>query len=197
MTDNLLNVWYQDRLVGKLRQSDTEKIGFRYEADWLDHGFAISQTLPLQQTDYLPEQGVAHQFFTNLLPEAGAKNHIVRNLKVHDNDFNLLKLIGGECAGALSILPIDHAINNKRHYLSLTREKLHNLLLTKGNALNFGIALKPRLSLAGAQDKCPIVFDGENYLLPQDAAPSTHILKFELTDYRNIPAYEYFLHESH
>lgn len=195
MTDNLLNVWYRNDLVGKLWQSDTGKIGFRYEGRWLNNGFAISQMLPLQQMDYLPEQGIAHQFFTNLLPEANARNHIIRNLKIQDNDFDLLKAIGGECAGALSILPMDYLANTEKHYQPLTTEKLQNLLLTKGNVLNFGITPRPRLSLAGAQDKCPIFFDEENYFLPQDAAPSTHILKFEITDYRNIPAYEYFMNQ--
>jgi serine/threonine-protein kinase HipA len=34
-----------------------------------------------------------------------------------------------------------------------------------------------RLSLAGAQDKLPVVFDGARIGLPQDGYPSTHILK--------------------
>ena len=34
-----------------------------------------------------------------------------------------------------------------------------------------------RLSLAGAQDKLPVVFDGKRIGLPQGGYPSTHILK--------------------
>ena len=34
-----------------------------------------------------------------------------------------------------------------------------------------------RLSLAGAQDKLPVVFDGERIGLPLDGTPSSHILK--------------------
>jgi serine/threonine-protein kinase HipA len=34
-----------------------------------------------------------------------------------------------------------------------------------------------RLSLAGAQDKLPVVFDGQRVGLPRNGAPSSHILK--------------------
>jgi len=34
-----------------------------------------------------------------------------------------------------------------------------------------------RLSLAGAQDKLPVVFDGQRIGLPKGGQPSTHILK--------------------
>lgn len=34
-----------------------------------------------------------------------------------------------------------------------------------------------RLSLAGVQDKLPVVFDGQRIGLPRDGTPSTHILK--------------------
>ena len=34
-----------------------------------------------------------------------------------------------------------------------------------------------RLSLAGVQDKLPVVFDGQRIGLPQGGQPSTHILK--------------------
>jgi serine/threonine-protein kinase HipA len=51
---------------------------------------------------------------------------------------------------------------------------------------------RPRLSLAGAQDKCPVLLRDDRYFLPQGEAPSSHILKFELADYRHLPAYESF-----
>ncbi len=51
---------------------------------------------------------------------------------------------------------------------------------------------RPRLSLAGAQDKCPVLVRDGSYFLPQGEAPSSHILKFELADYRHLPAYESF-----
>ena len=51
---------------------------------------------------------------------------------------------------------------------------------------------QPRLSLAGIQDKCPILVRDGSYLLPQQESPSSHILKFELAAYRDLPVYETF-----
>lgn len=48
------------------------------------------------------------------------------------------------------------------------------------------------MSLAGAQDKCPVLLKDDQYFLPEREAPSSHILKFEVTDYRHLPAYETF-----
>ena len=130
----------------------------------------------------------------NLLPEAAARIHIVRDLKIVDNDFDLLRAIGGECAGALSLLADDKHPSTAYNYTSLSDETLKRLLLHKGHVTSFvNEEDRPRLSLAGAQDKCPIYYHDEQFYLPHDAAPSTHIMKFEVTDYRNIPTYEYFL----
>ncbi len=192
--NNVLNVWFEAKLVGQLRRDEVGKIGFRYSENWLHSGFQISQQLPLSIEDYPPAESKAHQFFANLLPEANARLHIVKDLKIADSDFELLKAIGGECAGALSILPIDHKPTAKIHYKKLSEADLIILLKRKGNIASFfSEKNRPRLSLAGAQEKCPILYDDNDYFLPQGAASSTHIIKFEISNYRNIPAYEYFL----
>lgn len=194
MAEDHLNVWFNKELVGKLWANAAGFIGFAYEARWLDSGFSISQQLPLSQQEYSPDSGLAHQFFVNLLPEASARTHIVRDLKIADSDFELLKAVGGECAGALSILPANLVPDEKYHYKKLSREQFHQILLRKGVVFNFySNEERPRLSLAGAQDKCPLFFNGKDYFLPEKASPSSHILKFEISGYRNVPIYEYIL----
>ncbi|HKY69742.1 MAG TPA: HipA N-terminal domain-containing protein, partial [Gammaproteobacteria bacterium] len=189
-----LNVWYEDLLVGELWREETGRMGFQYEDNWLMNGFPISQQLPLTNKQYPPDNAKAHKFFANLLPEEGARLHIVRNLKITNTDFELLKAIGGECAGALSILPKEYSQKKLHGYKLLSHEELQMIISRKTNLIgSVSQENRPRLSLAGAQDKCPIFYDKDNYYLPQGAAPSTHILKFELLDYRNIPVYEYFL----
>src|SRR3990167_5179168 len=190
----ILHVWYGDILVGNLWQNEMGQIGFRYEKNWVRNGFSISQQLPLTVDEYTPADGKAHRFFANLLPEAMAREHIVRDLKISNSDFELLKAIGGECAGALSILPSNHGVQRKPRYRKLTAEDLEKILLRRGNITSFiSDENRPRLSLAGAQDKCAIYFEKNEYFLPCDASASSHILKFEVPDYRNIPVYEYFL----
>jgi serine/threonine-protein kinase HipA len=189
-----LNVWNEQRLVGYLWRNPVGYIGFRYDPEWIAAGgFAVSRTLPLDIGDFAAEESLAHRFFANLLPEGGVREHIVRDLKIPNTDFDLLRAIGGECAGALSILPVEKEPSEQRHYRPITTEDLANLVARHGLIYAAWPAdERPRLSLAGAQDKCPLLVKKDAYFLPQGEAPSSHILKFELADYRNLPAYETF-----
>lgn len=189
-----LNVWWNHNLIGQLWRNALDQIGFRYETEWIKHGFPISQQLPLTQTEYAPEFKTAHQFFANLLPEAGARERLVRDLKMSNSDFELLRNIGGDCAGALSILPIDFVYEDQNSYRKLRDPEFKKIITQKKIDLSeFTGKKRPRLSLAGAQDKCPIFYDGTDFYLPENTAPSSHLLKFAVREYKNIPLYEYFL----
>ena len=189
-----LNLWHEQRLVGQLWRNPVGAIGFRYDPEWITGGgFAVSRSLPLAVREFAPEAGVAHRFFANLLPEGTVREHIVRDLKLPNTDFDLLRAIGGECAGALSILPVDQQPSGHRQYRTLTEKDLANLAARRGQSYAAWPAdERPRLSLAGAQDKCPVLVRDDQYFLPQREAPSSHILKFELADYSHLPAYETF-----
>jgi len=189
-----LNVWFEDRLVGYLWRNSVGAIGFRYEPDWIDSdGFAVSRTLPLATADISAEDNVAHRFFANLLPEGGVRDRIVRDLKIPNTDFDLLRAIGGECAGALSILPVERYPSEDRSYRPLPDKELARLIAQRGQIYaTLPKDKRPRLSLAGAQDKCPVLIRDDHYFLPECEAPSSHILKFEIVDYRHLPAYETF-----
>ena len=94
--------------LGYLWRNTQGQIGFRYDEEWLTQGgFAVSHTLPLRNEDFAPEEGFAHRFFANLLPEGGFRDQVVRDLKIANTDFDLLRTIGGECAGALSMLQVE------------------------------------------------------------------------------------------
>ena len=188
-----LNVWNGHRLAGRLRRDSFGHIGFRYDPEWLSGGgFAISQTLPLGAEEFTAEQGVAHRFFANLLPEGGFRERIVRDLKISDTDFNLLRVIGGECAGALSVLPVERKPLTQHSYRPINDEELADMVSQRGQPYSWSGEKRPRFSLAGAQNKFPILVREGKYLLPQEESPSSHILKFEIAEYRNVPAYETF-----
>lgn len=189
-----LNVWYEEDLVGKIQRDFTGRMEFQYEDKWMEDGFPISLQLPLTVKEYSAKEGKAHKFFANLLPEANARAHIIRDLKIVNSDFELLKAIGGECAGALTILPEERSVEKNSSYKLLTTASLKKFIMRKGSTI--GLTPKeqrPRLSLAGAQDKCAVYYKGGNYYLPESSAPSTHIMKFEVAGYSHIPAYEYYL----
>lgn len=193
-----LNVWYEDQLVGYLWRNQQGFIGFRYDEEWLNNEpFAISLTLPLTDESYAEgDNSIAHRFFANLLPEAGVRTQIVRDLKIPDTDFDLLRAIGGECAGALSILSIKKSpITENEYDYEVLDEKQLDLLIKRGGRILFkqsDSGKRPRLSLAGAQNKCPVLLKEESYYLPTSEEPTTHILKFEINDYKHVPAYETF-----
>jgi serine/threonine-protein kinase HipA len=188
-----LNVWSERRLVGYLWRNAQGLMGFRYDAEWLSQGgFAISHALPLRQGDFAPEAGVAHRFFANLLPEGGVREQVVRDLKLVNSDFDLLRAIGGECAGALSILRAEQEPSVHYEYQALAKDELALLVKRRGQLYAWGATERPRLSLAGAQNKCPVLLRNGSYWLPKREAPSSHILKFEVAGYRHLPAYETF-----
>lgn len=191
---DILNVWHEWRLVGQLWRNTTGAIGFRYDPAWITGGgFAVSRSLPLAVREFAPEEGTAQRWFANLLPEGAVREHIVRDLKLPNTDFDLLRAIGGECAGALSVLPVDRQPSGQRQYRPLTEKDLADLAARRGQIYAAWPAdERPRLSLAGTQDKCPVLMRDDRYFLPQGEAPSSHILKFELADYRHLPAYETF-----
>jgi serine/threonine-protein kinase HipA len=137
------------------------------------------------------EHRVAHHYFANLLPEANSRIRICREKKISvDNDFELLRAIGGECAGALSILG-DEPRETAPRYRQLSDEDLTNLLVKRTPSAVIDTSDNPpRLSLAGAQDKAPVKYKDGQFYIPLDNAISTHILKYRLRDINHVPAYE-------
>ncbi len=195
MYDDELNVWTNGHHVGYLWRDERNEMGFQYSNEWLENSvrFPVSKTLPLRAEAFGPgaENGVAHNYFANLLPEADSRKRICREKKISvENDFELLRAIGGECAGALSILgeePQDVA----PQYCLLNDKELTELLIKRNPSVVVHAGDNPpRLSLAGAQDKSPVKYENGNFYIPLDNAISTHILKYRLRDINHVPAYE-------
>jgi len=192
-----LSVWHKGKLAGELWRDSQDRIGFAYHPDWLEHGFRIGHVLSLQEEAFEPAGGKAHAWFANLLPEGTARDRIVRSLGVADDDFVLLREIGGDCAGALNILPIDQSPDEHGGADSLDDRAFQTMLQQRGQDLVLKPAAdngpRPRLSLAGAQAKCPVLIRDGNYYLPHGVTASSHILKFELPQWRHVPVYETWL----
>jgi len=193
--DDTLNVWTNGHHVGYLWRNERKEIGFQYAEEWLENTvrFPISKTLPLKTEAYEPgaENHIAHHYFANLLPEANSRIRICREKKISvDNDFELLRAIGGECAGALSIL-CDEPHEVRPHYRQLSDTDLTELLVKRNpSAVVEANDNPPRLSLAGAQDKTPVKYQDGIFYIPLDNAISTHILKYQLRDIKHVPANE-------
>ena len=157
---NELNVYFQAQLVGTISPDDEAKINFEYENSWVenDNSFPISISLPLnaEQTN----QESANNFFVNLLPEERIRARTCKKFGISDgNNFELLRRIGAECAGALTILPTEEKPKvDEYEYETITETRLVKWSQGDGNAFAEEAGENNvRLSLAGAQDKMPVL----------------------------------------
>ena len=192
-----LTVHLNNEPVGTLEQDASGLLRFTYAPEWLerDNAAPLSRMLPLSPDPY--ENKHARPFFAGILPEAGPRAAIARILGISEgNDFAMLERIGGECAGAVSLLPEGHQpLHVESRTRALDEEELvsivHELPRRPLMAGEEGI----RLSLAGAQDKLPVVIDSEAIALPLGNTPSTHIIKPEPERFPDLVANEAFCME--
>ena len=121
MTVSRLVVRHAEGIVGHLERSAEGAVEFAYAAAWLtaSHRFPISLSMPLREAPY-GEAGLS--FFANLLPEAEVRRQLCLQLGISvDNDFGLLAAIGGECAGALTIVdPAQRKVSRAPEYRRLS-----------------------------------------------------------------------------
>jgi serine/threonine-protein kinase HipA len=182
-----LDVYYRDALVGVLR-GGVHQLEFEYAVQWLDlhDAFPISVALPLSLG---PRPG---DFFSNLLPEGPFREVITRRLRIaYDDDFALLEAIGGECAGALNVLPAGVRPDEpEARAEEMSLSDLERLASSGAYTADRGTARGPRLSLAGAQGKLPVVLDDGRFYLPLGNTPSTHLVKFQNPTFRHLPENE-------
>lgn len=157
------------------------RLSFRYAQDWLSRPGAVtlSRSLPLQAEPF--DDRHTRPFFAGLLPEGQLRRLIAQQFQVSSqNDFALLDHIGGECAGAVTLLEPGQPLSSPgqgdevqwlcdEEIVAILDELPHRPMLAGKDGL--------RLSLAGAQDKLPVVSDGTRIGLPRNGTPSSHILK--------------------
>lgn len=188
-----LGAYYGSRLVGEIEQTESGRMQFRYDPEWLkdSESFALSFSLPKSEKIFQKE---ADFFFSNLLPEGPVRQAICERHGISiDNDFALLKQIGGECAGAL-VISSSPPKKGESRYEELEFHKLVGLLSSGGVYASLSEKEDMRLSLAGAQDKLPIYLTPEKkILLPLGTSPSTHVLKFENPRFKGLALNEYYM----
>ncbi len=101
-----LNVFWDDELIGRLFKVGGQGMTFQYSEHYLalEQPQPISLSLPLQTEEF--EVATSKSWFANLLPEGEIRGHIARKLGVSErNEYAILAGIGGDCAGALRLLP--------------------------------------------------------------------------------------------
>lgn len=185
MSDRVLDVWCFGMPAGRLID-DGHHLTFSYSEGWVAAGRPpISQSLPVR--DEHPREA-ARAFFEGLLPEGDLRDLLAARLGVSsDNEFSILEQIGGDCAGAISLYPEGRAPEPGAGGVHWFDDASLAAFVT--DLPSRPMAADPdgefRLSLAGAQDKAPVVVEGGRVGLPTGGRPSTHILK---TPISRLPA---------
>jgi serine/threonine-protein kinase HipA len=178
MTNRKLDVWCFDERAGTLSDGDSG-LGFVYTEHWLSAGRPpLSQSLPL---DGSFAEGAVGAFFGGLLPEGTPRELVARNLGVSpNNDFAMLAALGGDTAGAVSLLDPGDVPGPVGEDVEWLDDSDLALLLDElpSRPLHADEQGEYRLSLAGAQDKLPVVVGADDRIgLTRGRTPSTHILK--------------------
>ena len=178
----VLNVWWDERLVGRLSQNRHGEPGFIYESEWLeaaDSAWSLSTSLPLRTEPFSRRE--CGPFFSGLLPDEGQRDAVARQLGIsRGNVYALLERLGGDVAGALQLLrpgELPVAVSAAAPAGPLDPGELAAVL----DALPVRPLLAGeeglRLSLAGAQSKLPVVLVDGEVALPVPEQATTHILK--------------------
>ena len=189
-----LIVYLAGRRAGRLIRKDNGNLQFRYDPDYA--GPPISQALPIQ--DAAHSHAVCRAVFGGLLLEGEAREVLARNLGVSvGNDYALLQELGGDCAGAVTLLEAGVELPSEPRLRPLSEEQLDALLRELPRR---PLAADPeegtRLSLAGAQPKLPVIREGEDVALPINAAAATtHIIKPEPSRFPGLVDNEAFCME--
>lgn len=172
------------REVGAVRH-DRNRLSFAYNVDWRSApgAYPLSLSMPLAAAEH--PHGAIEPFLWGLLPD----NEFVltrwaQRFRVSPrNAFALISHVGEDCAGAVQF------VRPERRDELLGAPPSEPQWLTEVDVANRLRALKsdasawraPRdtgqFSLAGAQPKTALLFDGQRWGVPSGRTPTTHILK--------------------
>lgn len=174
-----LNVFFEDRLVGEFCQNEEMVHSFQYAKDWInsDIGFPISISMPLQVEAFGNKRTLA--FFENLLPEGNVRA-ILEKWHHSEGAFNTLSKYGEDCAGALVITSkkTPPKAKTKEANLEIELSEIYDSINENKGAVDLIADKNPGyLSIAGAQDKFPCIFENGKIYLPKSGEPTTHIVK--------------------
>lgn len=175
-----LNVYLNGTCVGFLIKQFNGSLTFQYGEDWLEHGFAISNSLPLREDEYKGD--VVARYFDNLLPDNDELRKTVATKFGAESirAFDMLEVIGRDCVGALSFLPekMDSEVNFKMEYAVLSEKEIARRIKGLGSLTPLGMDHNNfRISIAGAQEKTAFLNIDGQWCEPYGLTPTTHIFK--------------------
>lgn len=177
-----LNVFMNNRHVGRLTRQSSGAIDFTYDDSWLEweHAIPVSLSLPLRKSRYLGDPVAA--VFENLLPDSRPiRTRVAERVGAKGTDaFSLLSKIGRDCVGALQFMPVDDIPPpaTKVEGTPIGEDEIAAMIANLARApLGIGEDDDFRISIAGAQEKTALLRHEGAWLKPTGTTPTTHILK--------------------
>jgi serine/threonine-protein kinase HipA len=176
-----LRVYLNNRLVGHLLKEPGGAISFRYEDRWLGwkNAIPVSLSLPLREDAY--RGATVNAVFENLLPDSESlRRRVAERVGAEGADaYSLLAAIGRDCVGALQFIADE--VDERGSAIEgepVDDATIGRLLRSLGQApLGLNRDDDFRISVAGAQEKTALLWDGKRWYKPLGMTPTTHILK--------------------
>ncbi|HWL44719.1 MAG TPA: HipA domain-containing protein [Ilumatobacter sp.] len=168
MNDDL-NVWRSGRVQAVVAER-RGRLSLTYAAD----AHPISMSLPVRTSAHRDDS--VRPWFRGLLPEGQIRLMMAYDAGVGADDVvGLLRVLGKDCAGALSLRPAGELPGDDDVGPQLDDGQIASLLRALPTSpMGFGEGF--RVSLPGNQHKLLLTLDDAGWHRP-DGAPSTHILK--------------------
>jgi serine/threonine-protein kinase HipA len=170
--------------VGRVTRSKG-RTRFTYESAWRDNAdsFPLSLSLPLARSEHA--HAAIEAFMWGLLPdnERTLERWAKRFQVSARSAFSLLAHVGEDCAGAAQFVRADRLAEVRGAGPAavdwLTEREVGERLRALRQDQGLGRLARDtgQFSLAGAQPKTALLFDGKRWGVPAGRTPTTHILK--------------------
>lgn len=180
-----LAVMADGRVMGEVRKDKRSRLTFVYDEAWrrASDAYPLSLSMPLVIGEH--EHARIEPWLWGLLPdnEAILARWGQRFQVSSRNPFALLAQVGEDCAGAIQIVRPERAdalgrqATDQIDWLS-EKDIAERLRLLRRDHTAWRIARDTgQFSLAGAQPKTALLFDGKHWGVPSGRTPTTHIVK--------------------
>jgi len=171
-----LNIYFNTQKIGVLYfNSNTQEFKLEYLDQWKKKGFPLS---PILGFDNNFTSHDIRNYIENLFPEGDGLEQLVSLFKISkSNKYALLEAIGKDTSGALSF--VRDEISKKSIFREISYEELSQRIKQRHEISIVIWDEKPRLSVAGVQEKLPVCKINGKYGLGDGTLSSTHILKFD------------------
>lgn len=187
--ESTLDVYLGKHKVAELSLFNDE-LHWTYTTYWQRSGYALSPHLPLQED--IPPINV-QRFLRNYLPEGNGFEILLSAYHLSKNNtFGLMQVLGLDINGGLMILPSQQLPPDSMLFREIAEHEMIQRLESYNRTELVIWDGKPRLSVAGVQDKINVVVTEDGRIgLGDGSLCSTHIMKFEMPQTTDLMLNEY------